>query len=97
MGRKLMAIDAPVGYPRFPKPMPGNVFQSHLSRPAVFAAVCAGLRLRARRRGIERSRHVLILDIWHPDLTAAEIWAVTEVERTSWYRLRALRRKRPTG
>ena len=43
--------------------------------------------------GVE-SRYVLILDIWHPDLTAVEIWAISEVERVSWYSWRPRLRKR---
>ena len=45
----------------------------------------------------DETRYVLILDIWHPELTAAETWAVAEVERASWYSWRPRRRKRASG
>ena len=31
----------------------------------------------------DRHRYVLILDLWHPDLTPTEVWAITRVERLS--------------
>lgn len=42
----------------------------------------------------DRHRYVLILDVWHPELTPAEVWAVSEVERLSMYTSQRRRRKR---
>jgi aspartate beta-hydroxylase len=42
----------------------------------------------------DRHRYVLILDVWHPDLTPAEVWALTEVERFSLLTSQRRRRKR---
>jgi aspartate beta-hydroxylase len=42
----------------------------------------------------DRHRYVLILDVWHPDLTPAEVWALTEVERLSLYTSQRGRRTR---
>lgn len=32
----------------------------------------------------DRPRVVLIVDLWHPELNAAERWALTEIRRLSW-------------
>lgn len=42
----------------------------------------------------DRHRYVLILDVWHPDLTETEVWALSEVERFSLLTSQRRRRKR---
>ena len=42
----------------------------------------------------DRHRYVLILDLWHPDLTRDEVWALTQVERLSLATLQRGRRTR---
>ena len=41
-------------------------------------------------------RYVLLIDFWHPELTAAEVWAIAEVERLSRHTSQRARRKRAT-
>ncbi len=42
----------------------------------------------------DRHRYVLILDVWHPDLTPVEVWALARIERLSPVTSRRRGRKR---
>jgi aspartate beta-hydroxylase len=42
----------------------------------------------------DRSRYVLILDVWHPDLDPVEVWALARIERLSLLTSQRRRRKR---
>lgn len=42
----------------------------------------------------DRPRYVLILDLWHPDLTAVETWALARIERFSLLTAQRGRRRR---